>query len=305
MSKFLDLDGLRYFFTKIRTQFDGRYYKQEQVDTMLAGKSDTSHNHDGRYYTESEMDTFLNGKSDTSHNHDSRYYTESEIDSKLSGKANSSHTHDDRYYTESEMDTKLNAKANTSHTHTKSQITDFAHTHTKSQITDFAHTHDDRYYTESEMDTKLSAKAGTATATQSSSGLMSSTDKKYLDHTAIKSFSSTRLNMTDVDIYTGNSRIYVFNKRGNNANVMMYLSIDAGREVAGGTGAGVTIIAGLPHAVGVPVFMLATKAGSHVATGFIDGSGNMKVNGTLIAGERYYMNLVYNTNNANDWYDEL
>ena len=41
----------------------------------------------------SHIDSVAAGKSNTSHTHDDRYYTESEIDSKLSGKANSSHTH--------------------------------------------------------------------------------------------------------------------------------------------------------------------------------------------------------------------
>lgn len=70
-------------------------------------------------YTASEMDTKLANKSDSTHNHDDRYYTESEINTKLNGKANSSHTHvksqitdfahnhDDRYYTETEIKTKL------------------------------------------------------------------------------------------------------------------------------------------------------------------------------------------------------
>ena len=49
----------------------------------------SAHTHDDRYYTESEMNTKLAGKSDTSHTHDDRYYTESEIDSKLAGKQGS------------------------------------------------------------------------------------------------------------------------------------------------------------------------------------------------------------------------
>lgn len=78
-------------------------YAKSQVNTLLNGKANTSHNHDGVY-------------SPTSHNHDSRYYTETEVDTLLAGKASSSHNHDDRYYTESEVDTLLNAKVNTSDT---------------------------------------------------------------------------------------------------------------------------------------------------------------------------------------------
>ena len=59
----------------------------------VTGKPSTyapsAHTHDDRYYTESEMNTKLAGKSDTSHTHDDRYYTESEIDSKLAGKQGS------------------------------------------------------------------------------------------------------------------------------------------------------------------------------------------------------------------------
>lgn len=58
---------------------DDRYYTEAEVDSFLAGKSDTGHTHDARYYTESEVDSFLAGKSDTGHNHDGRYYTETEI----------------------------------------------------------------------------------------------------------------------------------------------------------------------------------------------------------------------------------
>lgn len=50
-------------------------------DSKAAG----DHNHDSRYYTESEMDTALAGKSNTGHTHDDRYYTETEIDNKFNG----------------------------------------------------------------------------------------------------------------------------------------------------------------------------------------------------------------------------
>lgn len=81
------------------------YYTEDEIDTQLAGKSNTDHAHDDRYYTESEIDTELANKSDTTHLHDSRYYTESEVDAALDGKSDSNHNHDERYYRENEIDT--------------------------------------------------------------------------------------------------------------------------------------------------------------------------------------------------------
>jgi len=86
------------------------------------------------YYTKSETDTLLDGKSETTHNHDSAYLgitakaesaksADSVAWTNVSGKPStytpSSHTHDDRYYTESEVDTKLGEKANADHTHSE------------------------------------------------------------------------------------------------------------------------------------------------------------------------------------------
>jgi hypothetical protein len=75
----------------------------KDIDTKLATKSDTthdhdldyaplSHTHDDRYYTESEVDTLLGGYALVGHDHDLDY-------------APLSHTHDDRYYTETELQT--------------------------------------------------------------------------------------------------------------------------------------------------------------------------------------------------------
>lgn len=83
----------------------------------LANKANENHTHDDRYYTESEMDTKLAGKSNTGHSH-----AWSAITDKPSTFAPSAHNHDDRYYTESEMNTKLDGKAAASHTHTKTEI---------------------------------------------------------------------------------------------------------------------------------------------------------------------------------------
>ncbi len=96
---------------------DPTQYSNAEIDALLSGKSNTTHNHDDRYYTETEMNTLLSSKSDTSHLHDDRYYTESETDTLLSGKSNTTHNHDDRYYTETEMNTLLAGKSETTHTH--------------------------------------------------------------------------------------------------------------------------------------------------------------------------------------------
>lgn len=105
--------------------------------TDLTNYSLTTHTHDDRYYTEYEMDTKLAGKSDTTHNHNSLYAALSHIHSisqvtglqaALDGKASSTHNHndtyasithdhDDRYYTESEVNLKLDAKADSNHNH--------------------------------------------------------------------------------------------------------------------------------------------------------------------------------------------
>ena len=57
----------------------------------MAGKSDTSHLHDGRYYTESETDTLLGGKSNTSHGHVISDVIN--LQTSLNNKSDVSHTH--------------------------------------------------------------------------------------------------------------------------------------------------------------------------------------------------------------------
>ena len=51
--------------------------------------TDFDHNHNDLYYTETEMDSKLAGKSDTGHTHDDRYYTEAEVDQKISAAVSS------------------------------------------------------------------------------------------------------------------------------------------------------------------------------------------------------------------------
>lgn len=55
------------------------------------------HIHDARYYRNDQVDTLLSYKASSTHDHDDRYYTEAEIIAALAGKSNTGHTHDDRY----------------------------------------------------------------------------------------------------------------------------------------------------------------------------------------------------------------
>ena len=194
-------EGVDTSISNINTQITG-------LQTSLAGKSDKthnhnddyapkSHNHDDIYYTDDEVDNLLAGKSDSGHNHNDKYYTESEIDKKITGlqaeidadvktekeramgvedalqaaidsKAPSSHTHDDRYYTESEMNTKLAAKADTNHgTHVPTPQTannakflrndNSWQTVTPANIgaAPSSHNHNDSYYTKTEINTEI------------------------------------------------------------------------------------------------------------------------------------------------------
>jgi len=56
------------------------------VDAWLANGE--THEHDDLYYTEDEIDALLADKSDVAHEHDQRYYTETEIDNMIANLAN-------------------------------------------------------------------------------------------------------------------------------------------------------------------------------------------------------------------------
>ena len=122
--KFVGLDGLKHFWTKVKTWIAGQITSEvtakiaeivanapEDLDTLkeIADWIST-HTNDA-----SAMNTQINtNKNDIA-----------ALQTSVAGKAAASHTHDDRYYTETEVDTKLSGKSDTGHTHTKSQITDF------------------------------------------------------------------------------------------------------------------------------------------------------------------------------------
>lgn len=146
--RFLDLDGLSEFLTKLRSTLAAKSHKHTVSDitdyTVDGTLSSTSTNPIQNKAVKSALDEkvptsrTVNGKALSSnvsltasdvdaatsdHTHDGLYYTESEVDSKLNEKADSTHVHDDRYYTETEIDGKLSGKADSSHNHSAADIT--------------------------------------------------------------------------------------------------------------------------------------------------------------------------------------
>lgn len=97
-----------------------------------------THTHDGRYYTEDEVDTLLTGKSDTGHNHDATYapiakgVTNGDAHDHSGGDGGQidhgsmagldDNDHGAIYYTELEVDTLLSGKSATGHTHNGTEI---------------------------------------------------------------------------------------------------------------------------------------------------------------------------------------
>lgn len=100
---------------KIDAEITNRQNADTTLQTNIDGKADAGHTHDGRYYTESEVNTLLSGKANSSHQHSISNVTN--LQSALDGKSNTGHTHDDRYYTTNEVNTLLAGKSNSDHNH--------------------------------------------------------------------------------------------------------------------------------------------------------------------------------------------
>ena len=97
----MTINGIDMIIEKIR-EILRDYYNKSEVNTLLNGKSDTSHNHDSAY-------------AKISHNHDTAYASKSHQHD--SAYAKISHNHDNAYYNKSEVNTLLNGKSDTSHNH--------------------------------------------------------------------------------------------------------------------------------------------------------------------------------------------
>jgi hypothetical protein len=81
---------------------ESRYYTETEVNTALAGKSNTGHGHAIADVT--SLQTTLDGKAASSHTQ--AISTITGLQTTLDGKAASSHNHDTLYYTEAEIDAK-------------------------------------------------------------------------------------------------------------------------------------------------------------------------------------------------------
>ena len=175
-------------------------YTQSQIDTFLAGKSDTTHGHSianitnlqtelnnrsltthvhdwssitnkPELYTQSQINTFLAGKSDTTHVHSIANITN--LQTELNNKANITHVHDwtsitnkPDLYTQSQIDTFLAGKSDTTHVHSISQVTNLQTELNNRSLTTHVHdwtsiTNRPNLYTQSQIDTFLAGKSDT------------------------------------------------------------------------------------------------------------------------------------------------
>ena len=109
----MTINGIDMIIEQIREKFKD-YYNKSEVNTLLNGKSDTSHNHDSAYASinHNHDDNY----SDINHNHDSAY-------------ANISHNHDSAY-------------ANISHNHDSAYA---SKNHNHDNYSDINHNHDSAY----------------------------------------------------------------------------------------------------------------------------------------------------------------
>ena len=90
----MTINGIDMIIEQIKEKLKD-YYNKSEVNTLLNGKSDTSHNHDTAYASKNHNhDSAYASKN---HNHDTAYYNKSEVNTLLNGKSDTSHNHDSAY----------------------------------------------------------------------------------------------------------------------------------------------------------------------------------------------------------------
>ena len=140
--------------------------------------------------------------------------------------------------------------------------------------------------------------ANQSAATQSAKGLLSATDKTYLDGTQTKSYGLyTRLSNITIDT----ARVWVFNRRGNICDVTFDFKITVHDA---NISANTAIIGSLPGCSVNATVVMATRAGDSMAVGYING-GKLYTGGTLTKDKTYYGNMTYCSNDANSWYEAI
>ena len=127
----MTINGIDMIIEQIKEKLKD-YYNKSEVNTLLNGKSDTSHNHDSAY-------------AKISHNHDNAYASKSHQHD--SAYAKISHNHDNAYYNKSEVNTLLNGKSDTSHNH-DSAYAKISHNHDTAYASK-NHNHDSAYASKS------------------------------------------------------------------------------------------------------------------------------------------------------------
>ena len=138
--------------------------------------------------------------------------------------------------------------------------------------------------------------ANQSAATQSAKGLLSATDKTYLDGTKPKTWTYYN-SLTNLTI--DKSRVWVHNKNGNLCMVTFNFKITI-RDAD--INANTALIEGLPECSFTPYVVMATKTGDSVIVGYIS-DGKLYTGGKLLNGKTYYGGVTYCSNNANEWYE--
>ena len=244
----VEIDSIADLLCNIKEAMKTYFYTKSQTNDLLDDKADSNHNHDTRYYNISTMDTKLAQKADSNHNHDDRYYSKTVMDDALADKAPLVHTHpiDSAIIADSSNPVKnsviksaLDNKASIDHNHNAAtasaagfmstemfvKLRDIQPEANKTIVDSSLNNSSTNPVQNKVINTALNNKAGLDVATQSSKGLMSSTDKTKLDGidtNATKNKITVGLLLTCSNDATNQGLIVI--KKGTNLKMQLYYS---------------------------------------------------------------------------------